>query len=208
MFNDEEEKLARFRDLTEIMAKAPRQETPEGFTARVMSRLPEGEATVPRLSFRRLFRMPVFATDLTFGFRRPVAKTECAFYFLLIGFFYFVLGIILMIGLKPMTASLPVTGWLGIQPAFSLLTALCLIAIGVGLYLDGDRAVWVARIGTLLYAVLVILNGWIGIVSTHVPVAIFIAVIFSVTGLGMVALLGIAIDRYAPENIYSQGVRG
>lgn len=197
-----------FKEILDQIAATPSIAPPEGFTVRVMARLPEGKAIIRRFSFRRLLRTPVFTTDLAFGFRRPVAKTECAFYFLLIGFFYFVLGIILMIGLKPMTASLPVTGWFGIQPAFSLLTALCLMALGVGLFLDGDTAVWVARIGTLLYAVLVILNGWIGIVSTHVPVAIFIAVIFSVTGLGMVALLGIAIDRYAPENIYSQGVRG
>jgi len=201
MFSNEEEKLARFRDLTEIMAKAPRQETPDGLTGRIMARLPERKATV-----RRLFRTPVFATDLTFGFRRPVAKTECAFYFLLIGFFYFVFGIILMIGLKSMTANLPVTVWLGIQPAFSLLTALCLIAIGVGLYVDGDTAVRVARIGTLLYAVLIILNGWIGIVSTHVPVAAFFSTTFSTAGVMMAAFLGIAVKHYTPEPISSQGV--
>lgn len=196
-----------FKEILDQIAATPSIAPPDGFTARVMARLPERKAAIRQFSLRRLFRTPVFTTDLTFGFQRPVAKTECAFYFLLIGFFYFILGIILMIGLKPMTASLPVTGWFGMQPVFSLISALCLIAIGVGLYRDGHTAVWVARIGTLLYAVLVILNGWIGIVSTHVSVAIFIAAICSVTGLGMAFFLGIAIDRYAPENIYSQGVR-
>lgn len=195
-----------FKEILDQIAATPSIAPPERFTVRVMARLPEGKAIIRRFSFRQLFRTPVFTTDLTFGFRRPVAKTECAFYFLLIGFFYFVLGIILMIGLKPMTASLPVTGWFGIQPAFSLLTALCLMALGVGLYLDGDTAVWVARIGTLLYAALVILNGWIGIVSTHVPVAVFFSTTFSVAGVMMAAFLGIAVKHYTPEPISSQGV--
>jgi hypothetical protein len=207
MFTDEEEKSARFRDLTEIMEKAPQQESPEGFTARVMARLPEGKATVRRFSFRRPFGIPAFTTDLTLGFRHPVTKTECAFYFLLTGFFYFVLGVILMIGLKRLTAGLPVAGWLEIQPVFSLLAALCLMALGVALYMDGDAAVRAARIGAMVYAGFVILNGWTGAISAHVPAAVFFAALFSVTGLGMAAFLGIAVDRYTPETISSQGVR-
>jgi len=206
MFTDEEEKLARFRDLTEIMEKAPQQEPPAGFTARVMGRLPEGKATVRRFSFRRPFGIPAFTTDLTLGFRRPVTKTECAFYFLLTGFFYLVLGFIMMFGLQRL-AGLLHPGWLSVQPLFGLLLAVGLTALGFLLYTNGRSAVRVARIGTALYAALVVLNGWIGALWTHVPVAVFFAAIFSVTGLGMAAFLGIAVDRYTPETISSQGVR-
>ncbi|MEI7636483.1 MAG: hypothetical protein WCJ37_04205 [Syntrophus sp. (in: bacteria)] len=207
MFTDEEEKLARFRDLTEIMAKAPRKKTPEGFTAQVMARLPEGKGAVRIFSFLRPFWTPVFTTDLTLGFRRPVTKTECAFYFFLTGFFYLVLGFIMMFGLQRLTAGLPVSGWLEIQPVFSLLAALCLIALGVALYMDGDAAIRVARIGTMLYAAVVILNGWTGAISTHVPAAVFFSTTFAAAGVVMAAFLGIAVDRYAPETISSQGVR-
>ena len=206
MFTDEEEKLARFRDLTEIMEKAPRQESPEGFTARVMARLPEGTAAVHRFSFRRPFGIPAFTTDLTLGFRRPVTKTECAFYFLLTGFFYLVLGFIMMFGLQRL-AGLLHPGWLSVQPFFGLLLAVGLAALGFVLYTNGRSAVRVARIGTVLYAALVFLNGWIGALWTHVPATVFFAAIFSVTGLGMAAFLGIAVDRYTPETISSQGVR-
>ena len=199
VFTDEEEKWARFRDLTEIMEKAPQQEAPEGFTARVMARLPEGKAIV------RPFWTPAFTTDLTLGFWRPVTKTECAFYFLLTGFFYLVLGFIMMFGLQRL-AGLLHPGWLSVQPLFGLLLAVGLTALGFLLYTNGRSAVRVARIGTVLYAALVFLNGWIGALWTHVPVAVFFAAIFSVTGLGMAAFLGIAVDRYTPETISSQGV--
>ncbi len=206
MFIDEEEKLARFRDLTEIMEKTPQQEAPEDFTARVMARLPEGKEAVRRFSFRWLFRTPVFTTDMTLGFRRPVTKTECAFYFLLTGFFYLVLGLIMMFGLQRI-AGLLQPGWLSAQPFFGLLLAVGLTALGFVLYTNGRSAIRVARIGTALYAALVFLNGWIGALWTPVPVAVFLAAIFSVTGLGMAAFLGIAVNRCTPETNSSQGVR-
>jgi hypothetical protein len=202
MFIEEKEKLARFRDLTEIMEKAHRQEYPEGFTARVMARLPE--QAVRRFSFRRIFRTPAFTTDLTLGFRRPVTKKECAFYFLLTGFFYLVLGFIMMFGLQRF-AGLLHPGWLSVQPLFGLLLAMGLAALGLVLYTDGRAAVRVARVGTALYAALVFLNGSIGALWTQVPVAVFFAAIFSLTGLGMAAFLGIAVDRYTPKTNSSQG---
>jgi hypothetical protein len=206
MFTDEEKKLARFRDLTEIMEKAPQQEPTEGFTARVMARLPEGKAAVRRLSFRRPFGIQAIAMRLTLGFRHPVTKTECAFYFLLTGFFYLILGGSMMLGLQKFSGLHP-PPWLSVQPLFGLLLALGLAALGFILYSDGRAAVRVARIGTALYAALVFLNGWIGALWTQVPVAVFFATIFSVTGLGMAAFLGIAVDRYTQETISSQGVR-
>jgi hypothetical protein len=205
MFTDEEEKWTRFRDLTEIMEKSPGQEPPEGFTERVMARLPEGNAAVRRFSFQRIFRTLAFPTDLTPGFGHPVTKTECAFYFLLTGFFYLVLGFIMMFGLQRF-AGLLHPGWLSVQPLFGILLALGLTALGFVLYTNGRSAVRVARLGTALYAALVILNGSIGALWTQVPVTVFFAAIFSVTGLGMAALLGIAVGRYTPETISSQGI--
>jgi len=59
----------------------------------------------------------------------------------------------------------------------------------------------------LLYAAVVILNGWTGAISTHVPAAVFFSTTFAAAGVVMAAFLGIAVDRYAPETISSQGVR-
>jgi hypothetical protein len=204
MFTDEEEEPARFRDLAEIMGNAPRQDPPEGFTARVMARLTEEAAPVRRFSFQRFFQTPAFTTDL--GFRRPVTKAECAFYFLLTGFFYLVLGFIMMLGLQRFPGLLH-PGWLSVQPLFILLLALGLAALGFVLFTDSHAAIRVARIGTVLYAALVLLNGSIGAFWTQLPVAVFFAAIFSLTGLGMAAFLGIAVDRYTPETITSQEVR-
>ncbi len=194
------------QDITDLIKSTPAIQPPADFTMMVMARLPEETETVRRFSFRWPFRIPAFTTDMNLGFRRPVTKTECAFYFLLTGFFYFVLGVILTIGLRRMAAGLPVAGWLEMQPVFSLLVALCLMALGVALYRDGDAAVRAARIGVTVYAGFVILNGWSGAISTHVPAAVFFSTTFSAAGVMMAAFLGIAVKHYTPEPISSQGV--
>lgn len=205
MHDEEKEKWDRFRDLTEIMRSAPRQAPPESFTARIMARLPEGKPAVRHLSWRRLVHDPAFTTKLTFDFRGPVTKAECAFYFLLTGFFYLVLGFILMVGMQRL-AGLLHPAWLTLQPLFGLLLAVGLAGLGFLLYTDGRGAIRIARIGTALYAALVLLNGSIGALWTQLPVALFFAVIFSGTGLGMAAFLRIAINRCTPGNVSSQEV--
>jgi len=54
---------------------------------------------------------------------------------------------------------------------------------------------------------MVIVNGWKGMTVTNDPFAVFIAAIFSLTGLGLAAFLGIAVDHYEPQQIYSQEAR-
>jgi hypothetical protein len=73
--------------------------------------------------------------------------------------------------------------------------------------MNGDSAVRFVRAGTLLYAALIILNGWLGTLYMQIPVAVFFAAIFSLTGLGIAFLLGLAVDLYSPETISSE-VRG
>ncbi len=202
MFKDEKE-WERFRDLTGIMENTSPKNPPEGFTEKIMARLPEQELAGPHFFLKRLFGNSAFSTNLTLGFRNPVTKKECSFYFFLTGFFYLILGFILMIGLY-LSGGLHYTEWLTLQPLIGLLLAIELIALGVAVYTRGESAIRLARVGMILYAGLVILNGLVGTLYIRVPVAIYFAAIFSITGLGITILLKIAVDNYYPGNIFSE----
>ena len=104
----------------------------------------------------------------------------------------------------PVPAILNNNGWLSFQPLFGFLLALELTAIGIMLYKKGDSAIRFVRIGTLLYAALIILNFWIGAIHVQIPAAILLVAIFSIAGLGIAFLLGLAIDQYHPETISSE----
>jgi hypothetical protein len=199
--------LSKFDDLIQLMEKTPRVAPPADFTRKVMTRLSDEKIPAGRFSFWRMLGVPILATNLAGGFRRPVAKTECAFYFILTGFFFLVLGLILISGLQKLTVATPVAGWLTMQPLFSLLAAFGLLALGLAIYLDGIIALRLARVALFIFAVMVIVNGWTGMTVTNDPFAVFIAAIFSLTGLGLAAFLGIAVDHYEPQQIYSQEAR-
>ncbi|MBN1363939.1 MAG: hypothetical protein JW976_03950 [Syntrophaceae bacterium] len=197
MFKKEDKNWKQFQDLTKIMESVPQKHAPDNFTSRLMVRISEEKETAQSFSLQRLF-----PTSLNFGFGNAVTKTECAFYFLLTGFFYFILGLIMMIGL-PLPVVVQNNGWLSFQPLFGILLAVELIIIGTILYKRGDSAVRFVRMGTLLYAVLIILNFVIGALLIQ-PAAVFIIAIFSLTGLALAVLLRIAVDHYHPETVFSE----
>ena len=201
MFKRKNENWQQFRDLTEIMENAGEKQTPEDFTAKVMARLSEEKETSRAFAFRRLF-----STKLNFSFGDSVTRTECAFYFFLTGFFYLVLGFILILGLR-LPAVLINSGWLSFQPAFGLILAAELVLMGIAVYKNGDMSIRFVRAGTFLYAALIIINGFMGAFFVHLPMASFFNVIFSITGLATAFLLGLAVNRYYPKTI-SQEVRG
>ncbi|MCX5908502.1 MAG: hypothetical protein NTY64_15290 [Deltaproteobacteria bacterium] len=159
MFNDDEEKWAHFRDLEEIMEKAPRQEPPEGFTARVMARLPEGKATVRRFSFRRPFGMPDFATDLLFGFRRPMQKTECAYYFFLTGFAHLILAFVLFLGMRALYGNVAGSSWIRVQPFVVFFLSVWFFTFSILLWRRHPAGLKAARIAIFIYLEIIVING-------------------------------------------------
>lgn len=198
MFRKTHKDWKQFHDLTEIMERTLPKQTPNDFTSKVMSRLSEEKEDMHTFSFRRLF-----PTSLNFSFSASVTKTECAFYFFLTGFFYFILGLIMMIGI-PLPAIMQNNGWLSFQPFFGILLATELTIIGIFLYKKGESAIRVVRIGTLLYAVLIILDLGIGTLYIKTMTAVFFIAVFSLTGLALALLLKMAIDHYHPETMFSE----
>ncbi len=159
MFNDEGKKWAHFRDLAEIMEKTPLQEPPEGFTARVMARLPEGKATVRRFSFLRVLGIPAFTTDLPFGFRRPMQKTECAYYFFLTGFAHLILAFVLFLGMRALLGNVAGSSWIRVQPFVVFFLAVWFFTFSVLLWRRHPAGLKAARIAIFIYLEIIVING-------------------------------------------------
>jgi len=109
-----------YKDLVELMRAAPKAQAPEGFTGKVMTTLP---ACNPQ---------------------------ECAFYFFITGFFYLIMGLVLMSGFK-ISSNMTAVDWIRLQPQVTLGIAIWLFALGAVLMADGRSIVRLARLGTLFY---------------------------------------------------------
>ena len=91
---------------------------------------------------------------------------DIALCFLLAGFFYFLIGIILFIGLQTLQPLPSSAGWLLLQPQVAMLTAGVLGTIGLLLLLDGTVAMRLAQIGTSVFIAFSVFNGmWISITN-------------------------------------------
>lgn len=201
MFGSEKENWKQFRDLTEVMEHAEQKTPPKHFILGVMTKLAETKRTSESFSISRFF-----PTHLNAGFQNSVTTTEYACYFLLTAFFYFILGLIMMIGF-PITVIMQNNLWLAFQPLFGLLLAVELAAIGIIIYKKDDTAIPLVRIGTMIYAALVVLNYGIGAFYIQPVAAIIFVAVFSITGLILAVLLRVATDQYQQESFFSEAGR-
>ena len=115
--------------------------------------------------------------------RAPVSGQECSFYFIMVGVFYAILGVILMVGLQRLGASLVTPGWVRWQPQIALVTAGCMAAIGLYLLKDGKLALRMARIGALVYLGFALLNGIFVSLEWDIPVSAFVSLLSALIGL-------------------------
>jgi len=188
-------------DIISKIKAIPNVNPPADITMKVMTQILEEKENVPVRFFRQLF-----SSNYNFGFQSAITRKECAFYFLLTGFFYFIMSLIMLIGL-PLPKIHTNNHWLSFQPFLGMLLSFGLAAIGIVFYKKGYSAIRFVRRGTLLFTALVILNYWIGTLYIQFQVALFFIAIFSITGVVFAFLLRMAIDHYRPANILLE-VRG
>ena len=180
--------MARFRDLTEIMEKAPRLDPPKGFTTRVIARLSESEIS----GWWRIFRTA--APPLKKG-TECNSPRECALYYFIVAFYFFVMwGVIASgTGLLHFLLFFP---FLTPVSRFAMLTALWFALIGAGLWRGGDRAIRAVRIGTLAYIISAVMisaaiQAWL-----HLPLAGILMLMPVVTGILLGLILIKAVLKY------------
>jgi len=148
--------LSKFDDLIQLMEKTPRVAPPADFTRKVMTRLSEEKIPAGRFSFWRMWRLPALAGNWAVDFRRPVARTECAFYFILTGFFLLAFSLFLMAGIVSLKMLLLSSRNIIYAPLLPLILGLMLIGIGAAFHRDNEFGILLARrgvkffIGTLL----------------------------------------------------------
>jgi hypothetical protein len=151
---DDFESQERFKHVIPLLKNAPPLPVAHNFTANVMDRLVAPKRRVPNVRMLEGFgkisvRMWADVTD----------ATECALCFYLAGFFYFILSMVFIIGLKALGTQAPLAVWIIIQPQLALLNALWFAALGIILVKKSAYAIKIAQVGTIIYIGFTIFNG-------------------------------------------------
>jgi len=191
-----DEDLSKYKDLIQRMEATPKVPVPDHFTETVMSRLPEMQHSF-WLRARDAFLNPVKGVlNVDWAQKFHVAnKWECSFYFFITGFFYLIMGMMLMAAFKGITSNISTTEWIRLQPQLALGTAVWFIALGTLLMVDGRTAMKLARYGTLFYIFFTVVNGMLMQPYVHIPYAGIFIVGFVATGVLMGVILAIAVQK-------------
>ena len=131
------------------MEATPKAPVPDNFTQNVMERIALVNPSEAGVQSR-------WAQMLTVSNIR-----ECSFCFFITGFFYLIMGIVLMAGFKAIGSGMAVTDWIALQPHFTIGAAMWLLALGMLLMMDGRIGIKIAQYGTLFYIFFTVVNGHI-----------------------------------------------
>lgn len=149
-------KMDEYKDIIGVIKETPPVHPSDDFTERVMGLIPVNQ---PRIWWRlkdailRPGSTPMFKT-LT----EAHSWAECSFCFLLAGFFYFVMGIVLILGFKTLGTQMPVARWIAYQPQIAFMTAFGFILLGISLLKKNLLVIKMAHLGTFIYIGFAVIN--------------------------------------------------
>ncbi len=169
--------------IARMMSAENAPEPPPGLGERVMARIRSFRPSPWRVLGESLLKPRTVSFDPIRALRAPVSGQECSFYFIMVGIFYAVLGLILLAGLHGLGALQGAPGWVRWQPPIAIVTAGCMVAIGLYLLRDGKLALRTARIGALVYLGFALLNGVFVSLEWNVPVSAYVSLVSALIGL-------------------------
>lgn len=169
--------------IARMMREETAPEPPADLGERVMARVRSFRPSPWNVLGEALLKPREVSFDPIRALRAPVSGQECSFYFIMVGVFYAVLGAILAAGLYGFGASPGTPGWVRWQPQIAIVTAGCMVAIGLYLLKDGKLALHTARIGALVYLGFALLNGVFVSLEWNVPVSAYVSLVSALIGL-------------------------
>jgi hypothetical protein len=182
---DSPEKANRRKQLYAIagmMRDEPAVEAPAGLEERVMERIRAQRTSLWKVVGRVLLQPRTASFDPLKALRSPVSGEECSFYFFMVGVFYAVLSVVLMIGIHVLGTTLAPPSWVRLQPQIALVTALCMAAMGFYLLKEGKVALRIARIVAFVYLGFALLNGVVVPLEWNMPLSAFTALVSALIG--------------------------
>jgi hypothetical protein len=168
--------------IARMLRQEPAVEPPGSLGERVMERIRAHRPSPWTVAGEALLRPRTASVDPFRALRSPVSGQECSFYFIMVGVFYAILGVVLMIGLHKPGSTLAPEDWVHWQLQIALVTASCMVAIGLCLLKDGKPALRIARIGAFVYLGIALLNGIAVPLERGLPVSAALSLLSTLIG--------------------------
>ena len=175
---------------------------PDGFTKQVMEQLPPGLHTAES-KLLKLFSLP-FKKQVFQAWIEVETEAECAFCFLLAGFFYFIMGVVMAHGLGAINSPNHVSQLVMLQPVIAFASSLVFIVLGVIMLKKMVSVIKIAHFMTFLYIGFSIFNAIVIQMAPQSPFTV-IGTLFLTTGAVLLGVfLAVIIHKYKEMVAYDE----
>jgi hypothetical protein len=190
------ENMSEYKDLINLMEATPKAPVPDRFTQNVMGRVAERDQGAWAKLKQALFNPSGAGVQSRWAQTLSVSNPrECSFCFFITGFFYLIMGIVLIAGFKAIGYGMAAKDWITLQPYLTIGAAMWLLFLGALLIMDGRAAVKIAQYGTLLYIFFTVVNGILMRSYLHVPYTGILLIGFVATSALMGVMLAFAVHK-------------
>jgi len=184
-------------DIRKMIQKTPAVQPPEDFTDRVMDRIglssPHYGPTDKIVSF---FTQSRSLNDLGF-LAGNITKRQCGYYFIFVGLFYFIVGLVFSRSLEAVSSTGYQTMWLPYQPEFSFAVAIGFALFGISFIASRSVSIGLYKFGIFIYVGLVIINSMVLQMDMNIPVVAFALLPLTIGSVIIGWFLFYVIDRYS-----------
>lgn len=187
------------QEIIKYIKSMSRIDVPGDFTQRVMARVLEKNDSFLKRILRVLLRHRGEWNRFGGIVTSPRTREECAVSYGLSGVYYLVLGIVLLVGLKALSAEMIVgykSNSIHMLSWFSLSAAAWLLGLALVMFFGGQRALAGAKAGTLLFVAAVLASMLVFVQYLWFPVMfVSIAVFLSAVFMGVLLYYQISIFK-------------
>jgi hypothetical protein len=184
--------MDEFKDIVEVLKRVPNVEPPPDFTGRVADAIEAGQRDRQPANGLVLPQPVGPFADLEQG-------RSCPFWFIMAGFCYVTMGILLFFGLGRIGSNFTLAGWIAVQPQIAVTVGIIFFALGLLLFHEKMIVLKAVQRSLFLYIGFVVVNGVGMQIKLGVPATVALFLFYIGCGVGLGFFLHEAVHRYQQQ---------
>ena len=150
--------MEKYNNIIDIIKKQEAISPPDDIVQKVMERAKKAEDGLVYKLYRLLFQHRQLSSDakgiLTGNI---VSASQCFFLLLIVGLFYFLMGLFVIFGMKDLLANTNINLWLRFQPYLAVISGFFIMYLAFFIK-KKPQAIVVAKYGIIAHSIFVVIN--------------------------------------------------
>jgi hypothetical protein len=198
--------MEKHNDIKDIIKKQEAISPPDDIVQKVMEGAQKAETSFQYKLYRLLFQNRKLSPDaagILYG--KIISSSQCFFLLLIVGLFYLLMGLFVVIGMKDILANTNINLWLRFQPYLAVISGLFII-YSAFFITKKPQAIIFVKYGIIAHSVFIIINALILEFILVFPVALAFSLALSALAVFLGILMVSSINSYIKSE--SVDIRG